>query len=89
MKTFLKILLLAALVIVAIKISPILFGAAAAGLLVACLLGVAGLSLLVVLLAVALGLAVALSPIWIPVLAALGLISLFRRTDRTPPPVAA
>jgi len=89
MKTFLKILLLAALVYLAIKFSPVLFGAAIAGLFVACLLGVAGLSVLAVLCAIALAFAVALSPIWIPVLVVLGLISLFRRTEAVPPRVAA
>ena len=36
-----------------------------------------------------LALAVALSPIWIPVLVVLGLVSLFRKNERTPPVAAA
>lgn len=86
MKTFLKILLAAVLLIVAIKLSPILFVGALIGMLVAGILGVLGLSLLAALLAVALAFTVALAPIWIPVLAVIGLVSLFRRnkTSATP-----
>lgn len=90
MKTFLKILLAAALLLIAIKLSPILFIGALIGLFVAGVLGVVGLSLVVALLAVALAFALALSPIWVPVLVIVGLVSLFKRNERnTPPPVAA
>lgn len=89
MNTFLKVLLLAVLLVVAIKFSPVLFVAALAGLIVAALLGAVGITLIAGLLAVVLALAVALSPIWIPVLVVLGLVSLFRKSERTPPPVAA
>lgn len=84
MNTFLKILLAAALLIVAIKLSPILFVAALAGLIVAAVLGAVGLSLLAALVAVVLAFAVALSPIWIPVLCAIGLVKLFTRNGSTP-----
>ena len=87
MKTFLKVILIAALLIVAIKISPVLFLGAFVGLLVAAVLGMIGISLLAGLVAVVLALAVALSPIWIPVLCVIGIVSLFRKADRTPPPV--
>jgi hypothetical protein len=86
MKTFVKVLLLAVLLIVAIKFSPVLFIGAIAGLIVAAVLGAVGISLIAALLAVVLALALALSPIWIPVLLVLGLISLFRKSERTPPP---
>ena len=86
MKTFLKIVLIAALLIVAIKISPILFVGAFAGLVVAAVLGVIGISLLAGLAAVLLSLAVALSPIWIPILVIVGIVSLCRKNDRTAPP---
>lgn len=89
MKTFVKVLLLAALLIVAIKFSPVLFLGAIAGLIVAAVLGAVGISLLAALMAVVLALALALSPIWIPVLLVLGLISLFRKSERPPPPVTA
>ena len=89
MNTFLKVLLLAALLIVAIKFSPVLFIGVIVGLILAALLGAVSISLVAALLAVVLALAVALSPIWIPVLVVLGLISLFRKNERTPPAVAA
>jgi len=89
MKTFLKVLLLAALLIVAIKLSPVIFLGAILGLIAAAVLGAVGLSLLAVLAAVALALAVALSPIWIPVLIVMGLISLFRKSGQSATSVAA
>lgn len=82
MKTFLKILLLAALVLIAIKFSPLLLVALIVGLFAAAVLGAVGLSLVAVLGAVLLALAVALSPIWIPVLLVIGLIGLFRQSSR-------
>jgi len=91
MNTFLKILLAAALLVIAIKFSPILFVGAFVGLVAAAVLGVLGLSLLAALVAVILAFALALSPIWIPVLCVFGLISLFKRNSgvTTPPPVPA
>jgi hypothetical protein len=90
MKTFLKVLLMAAILIIAIKFSPVIFVGVIVGLLVAGVLGVVGVSLVAALLAVLLAFAVALSPIWIPVLVIMGLVSLFRKTDeRTPPMMAA
>ena len=88
MNTFLKILLVAVLLIVAIKLSPVVFVAAVVGLAVAALLGVLGLSLIAALLAVALALVAALAPIWIPVLAIMGVVSLYKKlNDRPQPPV--
>jgi len=81
MKTFLKVLLIAALLIVAIKLSPVIFIGAFLGLIAAAVLGAVGLSLLAVLVGVLIAFAVALSPIWIPVLAIMGLVSLFRRKE--------
>lgn len=94
MKTFLKILLVAVLLVLAIKFSPVLFVLGVAGLIAAVVLGAVGLSLLAALVAVLLAFALALSPIWIPVLAVIGLVSLFKRNSAsansaTPPPVAA
>ena len=86
MKTFLKVLLIAALLIVAIKLSPVIFIGALAGLIAAVVLGAIGISLVAGLLAVLIALTVALAPIWIPILVVLGLISLFR--SKTPPVVA-
>ena len=87
MKTFLKVLLIAALLIVAIKLSPVIFIGALLGLLAAAVLGAIGISLVAGLLAVLIALTVALAPIWIPVLVVMGLISLFRRKE--PPVVTA
>ena len=89
MNTVLKVLLMAALLIVAIKFSPVIFVGVIAGLIVAAVLGAVGISLVAALFAVMLAVAVALSPIWIPVLVVLGLISLFRKHERPPPAVAA
>ncbi len=81
MKTFLKVLLIAALLIVAIKLSPVIFIGAILGLIAAAVLGAIGLSLVAVLAGVLIAFALALSPIWIPVLVVMGLISLFRRKE--------
>ncbi len=89
MKTFLKILLIAALVVIALKLSPILFVAALVGLLAAAVLGVVGLSLAAVFVGVTLAFVIALSPIWIPVLAVVGLVHLFRRNKAVPAVTAA
>jgi hypothetical protein len=89
MKTFLKILLVAAVLIIAIKLSPVLFVVAFAGLLAAVVLGALGVSLVAAVLAVALAFTLALAPIWLPVLVVFGLIALFRRRERTPPVMAA
>ena len=87
MKTFIKILLLAALLIVAIKLSPVIFVGAMVGLIAAAALGAVGLSLVAALMAIALALTVALSPIWIPVLVVMGLVSLFKRSGNSSPTV--
>ena len=89
MKTFIKVLLIAALLIVAIKLSPVIFVGAFVGLIAAAFLGAVGISLVVALAAVLLAFAVALSPIWIPVLAVVGIVSLFRKSERTPPAMTA
>ncbi len=90
MKTFLKILLVAVLLIVAIKISPLMFVAALIGLLAAAVLGAVGLSLVAALVAIAIALVAALAPIWIPVLLIMGAISLCKRFNHRPqPPVIA
>jgi hypothetical protein len=85
MKTFLKILLVAVLVLLALKVSPLIVLGALVGMVMAVVLGAVGVSLVAVLLGVVIGFAVALSPIWIPVLIVMGLISLFRNNERTPP----
>jgi hypothetical protein len=85
MKTFLKVLLIAALLIVAIKLSPVIFIGALLGLFAAAVLGAVGISLVAVLLAVLLAFTLALSPIWIPILVVMGLVSLFRKNGHSAP----
>lgn len=78
MNTFLKILLLLVLAVVAVKIAPILLlpvGLLLAGLLTLwATVSVAAVALFVLLVVLAVG----LSPIWVPVLALVGLIALCR-----------
>ena len=81
MKTAFKVLLIIAILLIAIKLSPIVFVLALAGLLVAALLGAVGLSLLAGFAILIFALAAALSPIWIPVLAILGLVALFKKLN--------
>ena len=85
MKTFLKVLLIAALLIVAIKLSPVIFIGALLGVIAAALLGAVGISLVAALLAVLLAFTLALSPIWIPILVVMGLVSLFRKNSNPAP----
>lgn len=82
MTTFLKILVLLVLAALALKFAPILM--LPIGLLVAGLLALwATVSVAAVtLLALFFALAVGLSPIWIPVLALVGLIALCRGGSR-------
>ena len=82
MKTFLKVLLLVAVAIIAIKLLPVtLIGGCFLGLILIVALAL-GLSAVAVLLALAIGLMALLSPIWIPVLAVVGVIALVKRLNR-------
>ena len=90
MKTFFKIFLIVVLALLAIKFIPVAFVGAFVGLILAAILGAVGLSLVAALLAVGIALAMALSPIWIPGLIVMGVISLFKKLDTQPqPPVLA
>jgi hypothetical protein len=84
MKTFLKVLLLVLAVAVAVKLMPIalIFGGVLA--LVAALVAAVGLSLAAGLVGVGLFLAFVSSPIWLPILALLGLIALVKRLAPKP-----
>ena len=81
MKTAVKIILVVAILLIAIKLSPIVFVLAMGGLLAAALLGAVGLSLLAGFAVLVFALAAALSPIWIPVLAIVGLVALFKKLN--------
>ena len=84
MKTFLKILLIAVAAVVAVKLLPLAL--ALAGVLAACVGVVAavGVSLAAGVLCVGLLLALVLSPIWLPVLALVGVIALIKKTGAKP-----
>ena len=87
MKTFLKVLLVAVLLILALKFSPLIFLGGLVGLVAAAVLGALGLSLLALLLAIAVAFTLALSPIWLPVLVVIGLVKLFRSDTPAGPTV--
>ena len=94
MKTFGKVLLIVILALVCLRLLPLLMGASLLALAV--LFGVAivlaggvaavaatGLTAVAALLAVVLVVAAVLTPIWLPVLAIAGLVSLCRRSGKT------
>lgn len=83
MKTFLKVLLIVVAAIVAVKLLPatLAFGCLMAlGLFVAAAVGV---SLLALGFCLALVVLAVLTPIWLPVLAIIGLVMLIRRVTRS------
>ena len=84
MKTFLKVLLLLVLAIVAVKLLPITLAAGFVAGLVLVALAVLGLSVVAGILTLVGVAAVVLAPVWIPVLALIGLIALVKRMRRTP-----
>lgn len=82
MKTFLKVLLVVIAVFIAIKLLPIT-------LFAACILGgaalavlVAGVSAAALVVCLAAALIAVLSPIWLPILAIVGLVLLIKRATR-------
>lgn len=82
MKSFLKIFLLVLLALVAIKLLPLT-------LAVGCVLGLAAVGLVIVgvsalagMVAIAVGIVAALAPLWIPVLAIVGLMAVIKRCGR-------
>lgn len=79
MKTFFKVLLIVVAVIVAVKLLPValVFGCIAACLVAA--LAVLGVSLAALTVGAAIVVAAVLSPVWVPVLAIVGLVALCRR----------
>ncbi len=82
-KTFLKVLLIIALAIVAGKLLPLTLvvgGLLAAGV---ALLAVIGVSMLAIGTCLGLGLIALLSPLWLPVLALIGIVMLVKRHNRS------
>lgn len=83
MKTFLKVLLIIALAIVAVKLLPLTL---VAGCLLAAgiaLLAVIGVSALAIGTCLGLGLIALLSPLWLPILAIVGIVMLVKRHNRS------
>ncbi len=89
MKTFLKVLCLVVLAIIAIKLLPATIGLAflVGAALVA--LVAAGVSVLAGVALAGVFLAAVLAPIWVPLALVVGLIALVRRMLRKPSPLAA
>lgn len=82
MNTFLKVFLLALLALVVIKLAPVLMIPAFIAFIGLLIAGIAMAGGLVLLLVVTLAVLAALSPLWIPVLAIVGLVALCRRGSR-------
>ena len=85
MKTFLKVMLILVAVVLAIKLLPLALGLACAIAGGIAVLVVAGLSLMAGLVGAAMLLALVLSPIWLPLLALVGVIALIRKLSRSSP----
>lgn len=86
MKTFLKVILLVVVALVAIKLLPLTLGLGfATGLVLVGLIAM-GFSLLAGLAALALVLGAVLSPLWVPMLLIVGLIALIRKATRSSTP---
>ena len=86
-KTFLKVLLCLVVLVVAVKLLPLTLGLGLALGVVLAIATALGLSALAILASAAIGLITLLAPIWLPVLALIGLIALLRRSDRRDPHV--
>jgi hypothetical protein len=82
MKTFLKIALISLVVLVAIKLLPVtLIALAIIAAVIAGALAL-GLSAAILIALIILACAAALSPIWVPVLAVVGVVALIRKASR-------
>jgi len=95
MKTFLKVVLILIAAVIVVKLLPalLLIGGLSLGGLVLVglgllalggLLGAVGLSVAAASLAIGLVVALALSPLWVPVLLIVGIVALMRRNSRRP-----
>lgn len=79
MKTFLKILLIVAAVLLTLKLVPVIFGLGVSLIVIVALAAVVGLGAAGVLICIGLALVAALSPIWLPVLAIVGIVALCKK----------
>jgi hypothetical protein len=81
-KTFLKVLLILVLALIAIKMLPVTIALGCVLGLTLAVAAVLGVSLLAVLLGAALLAGALLTPVWLPVLMIVGLIALVKRVTR-------
>ena len=81
MKTFLKVVLLVIVAVIAVKLLPLTFAVGCAFAAMVLGLIAAGFSAVFALAGGLLALTVILAPIWIPVLALIGLITLIKRAN--------
>jgi len=84
MKSFLKIVLLVLVALLALKLLPLTLALGCLLALAIVPLAVVGVSAIVILCGVALVVVAVLAPVWIPVLALVGLIALIKRCTRRP-----
>lgn len=82
MKTFLKVVLLVIAAVVAVKLLPLTLGLGILLGITLVALAAVGVSILALVLGLGVVLAAVLSPIWIPVLAIVGLVALVKRGNR-------
>jgi hypothetical protein len=89
MKTFLMVMLILIGVVVAVKLLPFIFGLLCALCGLVALVALLGLGVVAVLIGAALVAALLLSPIWLPVLAIVGVIALVKKLNAKPVPTMA
>jgi hypothetical protein len=83
MKTVLKAFLIIIGAVLCLRLLRLFFGLGLGLMVLLAPAVVVGLGTVGALLCVVLGLAAALSPIWLPVLAVIGLVTLWNRVERT------
>jgi hypothetical protein len=82
MKTFFKVLLLVVLAVVAIKLLPITLAFGCLLALGVAVLAAIGVSLMAIGTCLGLAITALLAPVWLPLLVALGIIMLIKRSSR-------
>lgn len=89
MNTFLKVVLVVLAVIVAVKLLPVALAMACLVAGAVAVVGALGLSLAAGIVGMGLLLAVVLSPIWLPIMALVGIVALFKKVSAKPLPARA
>ncbi len=89
MNTFLKVLLIVIATVIAVKLLPIVFGLLCGVAALLAGLGIVGVSLVALLVCAVLVVAAILSPIWLPILAIAGAVTLYRRNNNNSAPRVA